>query len=78
MLCVYHCANVKKNKKIIIVLVQLAMAKDPEAAFLERLKGLQPCEVSQLKAGNHIFAVYGPKDFNVSGLFTYFIWRSIT
>lgn len=41
------------------VLVQLAMAKDPEAAFFKRLEGLQPCEVLELKAGTHIFAVYG-------------------
>ncbi|GMP58918.1 hypothetical protein CsSME_00022407 [Camellia sinensis var. sinensis] len=32
----------------------LAMAKDPEAAFFKRLEGLQPCEVSQLKAGTHV------------------------
>lgn len=38
---------------------QLAMAKDPEAAFFKRLEGLQPCEVSEIKAGTHIFAVYG-------------------
>jgi hypothetical protein len=37
----------------------LAMAKDPEAAFFKRLEGLQPCEVSALKPGTHIFAVYG-------------------
>ena len=35
------------------------MAKDPEASFFKRLEGLQPCEVSELKAGTHIFAVYG-------------------
>ncbi|KAG5521545.1 hypothetical protein RHGRI_033945 [Rhododendron griersonianum] len=40
----------------------LAMAKDPEAAFFKRLEGLQPCEVSALKAGTHIFAVYGLSD----------------
>jgi len=39
--------------------VQLAFAKDPDAAFFKRLEGLQPCEVSELKAGTHIFAVYG-------------------
>lgn len=38
---------------------QLAAAKDPEAAFFKRLEGLQPCEISELKAGTHIFAVYG-------------------
>ena len=43
----------------IILLLQLAMAKDPEAAFFKRLEGLQPCEVSELKSGTHIFAVYG-------------------
>lgn len=42
-----------------MVELQLAMAKDPEAAFFKRLEGLQPCEVSGLKAGTHIFAVYG-------------------
>ncbi|EPS60398.1 hypothetical protein M569_14405, partial [Genlisea aurea] len=41
----------------------LAMAKDPEAAFFKQLEGLQPCEVSQLKAGVHIFAVYGDNFF---------------
>lgn len=35
------------------------MAKDPDAAFFKRLEGLQPCEVSELKPGTHIFAVYG-------------------
>lgn len=40
-------------------MVQLAMAKDPEGAFFKRLEGLQPCEVSELKPGTHIFAVYG-------------------
>ncbi|KAJ9563556.1 hypothetical protein OSB04_008716 [Centaurea solstitialis] len=39
----------------------LAMAKDPEAAFFKKLEGLQPCEVSELKSGTHIFAVYGRK-----------------
>ena len=39
--------------------MQLAIAKDPESAFFKRLEGLQPCEVSELKAGTHIFAVYG-------------------
>ena len=47
------------SDEFIFVIVQLAMAKDPEAAFFKRLEGLQPCEVSELKAGTHIFAVYG-------------------
>lgn len=41
----------------------LAMAKDPDAAFFKKLEGLQPCEVSELKAGTHIFAVYGDNFF---------------
>ncbi|KAL8137619.1 hypothetical protein V2J09_003620 [Rumex salicifolius] len=41
----------------------LAMAKDPEAAFFKRLEGLQPCEVSELKPGTHIFAIYGDNFF---------------
>ncbi|GMH27493.1 hypothetical protein Nepgr_029336 [Nepenthes gracilis] len=41
----------------------LAMAKDPEAAFFKRLEGLQPCEVSEIKPGTHIFAVYGDNFF---------------
>ncbi|KAK6157693.1 hypothetical protein DH2020_011941 [Rehmannia glutinosa] len=40
-----------------------AMAKDAESAFFKRLEGLQPCEVSELKAGTHIFAVYGDNFF---------------
>ncbi|KAJ3683917.1 hypothetical protein LUZ60_014144 [Juncus effusus] len=41
----------------------LAMAKDPEASFFKRLEGLQPCEMSTLKPGTHIFAVYGDNFF---------------
>ncbi|EOY00110.1 Chaperone DnaJ-domain superfamily protein isoform 2 [Theobroma cacao] len=33
----------------------LAIAKDPESAFFKRLEGLQPCEVSELKAGDNFF-----------------------
>ncbi|KAG9147830.1 hypothetical protein Leryth_003433 [Lithospermum erythrorhizon] len=44
----------------------LAMTKDPEAAFFKRLEGLQPCEVSELKAGTHIFAVYGDNFFKTA------------
>lgn len=51
---------------VIIIIVQLAMAKDPEAAFFKRLEGLQPCEISQLRAGTHIFAVYGQINFRFS------------
>ncbi|KAJ6854125.1 chaperone protein dnaJ 15 [Iris pallida] len=41
----------------------LAMAKDPDNYFFKRLEGLQPCEVSELKPGTHIFAVYGDNFF---------------
>ncbi|KAJ1700097.1 hypothetical protein LUZ63_008609 [Rhynchospora breviuscula] len=41
----------------------LAIAKDPEAAFFKKLEGLQPCEMSALKPGTHIFAVYGDNFF---------------
>ncbi|CAN8243898.1 unnamed protein product [Cochlearia groenlandica] len=44
----------------------LAAAKDPESAFFKRLEGLQPCEVSELKAGTHIFAVYGDNFFKTA------------
>ncbi|KAF7827795.1 chaperone protein dnaJ 15 [Senna tora] len=44
----------------------LAMAKEPEAAFFKRLEGLQPCEVSELKPGTHIFAVYGDNFFKTA------------
>ncbi|XP_010265076.1 PREDICTED: chaperone protein dnaJ 15 isoform X2 [Nelumbo nucifera] len=44
----------------------LAMAKDPEAAFFRRLEGLQPCEVTELKSGTHIFAVYGDNFFKTA------------
>ncbi|KAI3729461.1 hypothetical protein L6452_18121 [Arctium lappa] len=44
----------------------LAMAKDPDAAFFKRLEGLQPCEVSELKAGTHIFSVYGDNFFKTA------------
>lgn len=37
----------------------MAVAKDPDAAFFKKLDGFQPCEVNELKAGTHIFAVYG-------------------
>lgn len=41
----------------------MAMAKDPDAAFFKKLEGLQPCEVSTLKGGTHVFAVYGDNFF---------------
>ncbi|EFJ08891.1 hypothetical protein SELMODRAFT_446768 [Selaginella moellendorffii] len=44
----------------------LAMAKDPDAAFFKKLEGLQPCEMSELKPGTHIFAVYGDNFFKAA------------
>lgn len=43
------------------------MSKDPEAVLFKKLDGLHPCEVSELKSGPHIFAVYGKH----SQVFTY-------
>lgn len=37
----------------------MAIARDPDAAFFKKLDGFQPCEINELKAGTHIFAVYG-------------------
>lgn len=39
--------------------VQMAAAKDPDSAFFKKLDGFQPCELTELKAGTHVFAVYG-------------------
>lgn len=38
---------------------QMAAVKDPDTAFFKKLDGFQPCEVNELKAGTHVFAVYG-------------------
>jgi curved DNA-binding protein CbpA len=40
-----------------------AAAKDPDAAFFKKLEGFQPCEVTELKAGTSVFAVYGDNFF---------------
>ncbi|XP_044482631.1 chaperone protein dnaJ 16-like [Mangifera indica] len=37
----------------------LAAAKDPDAANFKKLDIFQPCEITELKAGTHTFAVYG-------------------
>ncbi|XP_074592495.1 protein FAR-RED IMPAIRED RESPONSE 1-like [Curcuma longa] len=37
----------------------LSSAKDPSVAFFKKLDGFQACEINELKAGNHVFAVYG-------------------
>ncbi|KAJ4960459.1 hypothetical protein NE237_020369 [Protea cynaroides] len=41
----------------------MATAKDPDAAFFKKLHGFQPCEITELKAGTHVFAVYGDNFF---------------
>ncbi|KAI3720282.1 hypothetical protein L6452_21195 [Arctium lappa] len=41
----------------------MAAAKDPDAAFFKKLDGFQPCEINEIKAGMHIFAVYGDNFF---------------
>ncbi|XP_009789686.1 chaperone protein dnaJ 16 [Nicotiana tabacum] len=38
-------------------------AKDPDSAFFKKLDGFQPCEITELKAGTHVFAVYGDNFF---------------
>ncbi|XP_050238683.1 chaperone protein dnaJ 16 isoform X2 [Mercurialis annua] len=40
-----------------------AAAKDADAAFFKKLDEFQPCEINELKAGTHIFAVYGDNFF---------------
>ncbi|RXH69816.1 hypothetical protein DVH24_007072 [Malus domestica] len=40
----------------------MASAKDPDAAFFKKLDGFQPCELTELKAGTHVFAVYEEKE----------------
>ncbi|CAG7864798.1 unnamed protein product [Brassica rapa] len=41
----------------------MAQAKDPETAFFKKLDGFQQCELTELKAGTHVFAVYGDNFF---------------
>ncbi|KAM0943121.1 putative DnaJ domain, Chaperone J-domain superfamily [Dioscorea sansibarensis] len=41
----------------------VAASKDPDTAFFKKLDGFQPCEINELKAGTHIFAVYGDNFF---------------
>ncbi|XXG59299.1 hypothetical protein AAC387_Pa04g1407 [Persea americana] len=41
----------------------MAAAKDPDASFFKKLDGFQPCEITELKAGTHVFAVYGDNFF---------------
>nr|XP_043623562.1 chaperone protein dnaJ 16 [Erigeron canadensis]XP_043623563.1 chaperone protein dnaJ 16 [Erigeron canadensis]XP_043623564.1 chaperone protein dnaJ 16 [Erigeron canadensis] len=41
----------------------MASAKDPDTAFFKKLDGFQPCELHEIKAGMHTFAVYGDNFF---------------
>ncbi|KAK3013319.1 hypothetical protein RJ639_009290 [Escallonia herrerae] len=41
----------------------IAAAKDPDTAFFKKLDGFQPCEITELKAGSHVFAIYGDNFF---------------
>ncbi|KAJ0678431.1 putative DnaJ domain, Chaperone J-domain superfamily [Helianthus annuus] len=41
----------------------LMAKKDPDTAFFRKLEGFQPCEITELKAGVHTFAVYGDNFF---------------
>ncbi|XP_051122570.1 chaperone protein dnaJ 16-like isoform X2 [Andrographis paniculata] len=41
----------------------MAAVKDPDAAFFKKLDAFQPCEITELKAGTHYFAVYGDNFF---------------
>ncbi|OVA14360.1 DnaJ domain [Macleaya cordata] len=41
----------------------MAAAKDPDDVFFKKLDGFQPCEITELKAGTHVFAVYGDNFF---------------
>ncbi|CAK9182500.1 unnamed protein product [Ilex paraguariensis] len=54
----------------------MATVKDPDTAFFKKLDGFQPCEIAELKAGTHVFAVYG-WFFDLSpvqlGVVTYFL-----
>ncbi|GAV66548.1 DnaJ domain-containing protein [Cephalotus follicularis] len=41
----------------------MAATKDPDTAFFRKLDGFEPCEITELKAGTHVFAVYGDNFF---------------
>uniref|UniRef100_A0A2P2IKF5 Altered response to gravity Arg1 plant n=1 Tax=Rhizophora mucronata TaxID=61149 RepID=A0A2P2IKF5_RHIMU len=41
----------------------IAAAKDADAAFFKKLDGFLPCEIIELRAGTHVFAVYGDNFF---------------
>lgn len=41
----------------------MTAGKDPDVAFFKKLDGFQQCEITELKAGEHVFAVYGDNFF---------------
>ncbi|KAF9677930.1 hypothetical protein SADUNF_Sadunf08G0159100 [Salix dunnii] len=41
----------------------IAATKDADAALFKKLDGFQPYEITELKAGTHVFAVYGDNFF---------------
>ncbi|AAD14474.1 Similar to gi/2829865 F3I6.4 from Arabidopsis thaliana BAC gb/AC002396 [Arabidopsis thaliana] len=43
--------------------LQRALSRDPETGFFKRLDAFQPFEITELKAGSHVFAVYGDNFF---------------
>ncbi|KAE8711811.1 Chaperone protein dnaJ 16 [Hibiscus syriacus] len=42
--------------------LKVSAAKDSDAAFFKKLDGFQPCEITELKPGTHVFAVYEEKE----------------
>ncbi|CAH2047503.1 unnamed protein product [Thlaspi arvense] len=40
-----------------------ALSRDPETGFFKRLDAFQPFEITELKPGSHVFAVYGDNFF---------------
>ncbi|KAK7301304.1 hypothetical protein RJT34_12165 [Clitoria ternatea] len=41
----------------------ISATKDPDTSFFKELDGFQPYELTELKAGTHVFAVYGDNFF---------------
>ncbi|CAL0331496.1 unnamed protein product [Lupinus luteus] len=41
----------------------IAASKDQDTSFFRKLDGFQPCELTELKAGTHVFAIYGDNFF---------------
>uniref|UniRef100_M4DIJ3 Uncharacterized protein n=1 Tax=Brassica campestris TaxID=3711 RepID=M4DIJ3_BRACM len=44
-------------------ITSMAQEKNPETALFKSFDGFQQCEVTELKAGTHIFAIYGDNFF---------------